>query len=147
MFLTASDMSSGILATTPSLLRHISGGLQYFTVFIQVGLHCNVIFNQIHYSDCHKCFPQHLTCLQASCDPPSILGLILGGLEHFTVFIQFGLHCNVIFNQIHCSDCCQCFYHLTCLQALWGQVWAPMGLYFTYWHILYYLCNSNYIEM
>jgi len=42
----------------------ISGGLGYSAVFIQLGLHCNVIFNQIHCSDCHKCFWQHLRCLQ-----------------------------------------------------------------------------------
>jgi hypothetical protein len=45
MCFTASDMSSGILQSTQGLLRLISGGFEYFAVFIQLGLHCNVIFN------------------------------------------------------------------------------------------------------
>src|SRR6266403_1589294 len=66
MFWTASDMSSGILGSPSGLLGPISGGLGYSAVFIQLGLHCNGIFNQIHCSDYRKCFGQHLTCLRAS---------------------------------------------------------------------------------
>jgi hypothetical protein len=67
---TASDMSSGILRSPSGLVGPISGGLGYSAVFIQLGLHCNIIFNWIHCLDCHKCFWQHLTCLQACWDSP-----------------------------------------------------------------------------
>src|SRR5882757_7803707 len=69
MFWTASHMSSGIQRSSSVLLGPISGGFQIFAVFIQLGLHCNVIFNQINYSDCNKCFGQHLTCPRASWGP------------------------------------------------------------------------------
>src|SRR5882762_4796432 len=69
MFFTASDMSSGVLGSPSGLLGPISGGFEYFTVFIQLGLHCNVIFIRINYSDCRKCFGQHLTCPQVSWGP------------------------------------------------------------------------------
>src|SRR5882762_137830 len=69
MFWTASDMSAGILRSPSGLLGPISGGLGYSAVFIQLVLHCNGIFNQIHCSDYHKCFRQHLTCPRASWGP------------------------------------------------------------------------------
>jgi hypothetical protein len=73
MFWTPSDVSSGILRPPSGILGPISGGFKYFTVFILLGLHCNVIFNQIIYCDCRRCFGQHLTCLRASCGPPQVL--------------------------------------------------------------------------
>jgi hypothetical protein len=69
MFWTAFDMSSGILGSASGLLGPISGRFEYFTVFIQLRLHCNTIFNWINYSDCCKGFGQHLTCLRVSWGP------------------------------------------------------------------------------
>src|SRR6266403_176256 len=69
MFCKASEMSSGILGSPLGLLGPISGGLGYFAVFIQLGLHCNVIFDHIIHWDGHKCFGQHLTCLRVSWGP------------------------------------------------------------------------------
>jgi hypothetical protein len=69
MFSASSDMSSGILGSALGLLRLTLGRFEYFTVFIQLGLHCNVIFDQIIHWDCCKCFGQHLTCLRVFWGP------------------------------------------------------------------------------
>ena len=72
----------------------------------------------------------------------------IGRIPIFAVFIQLGLHCNVIFNQINYSDCNKCFgQHLTCPRASWGPHRASSGLYWTDLNILQYLFNLDYIAM
>jgi hypothetical protein len=103
MFSAASDMSSGVLGSASGLLGPISGGFKYFTVFIQLGLHCNVIFIRINYSDCHwdyhKCFGHHLTCRQASCGcPRAYIGQIGIFCDIYSIRVTF--QCNIQSNAL-----------------------------------------------
>src|SRR6267154_706762 len=101
MFCKASDMSSGILGSTSGLLGPISGGLEYSTVFIQLGLHCNVIFIRINYSDCRKCFGHHLIVRHPAValrPPRAYIGQI--GIFCDIYSIRVALQCNIQSNTL-----------------------------------------------
>ena len=61
-------MFSDRLRSGPSILGSVLWGFTYcgiFSIIMQLRLSCNVILNQMYFSDCCKCFGQHLTYLQA----------------------------------------------------------------------------------
>ena len=102
MFWTASHMSLYILGSPLALVAPMSGGFKYLSLFIQFGLHWNVIFNRVIHWDYCKCFGHHLTCRQASCGrlgpPRAYIGQI--GIFCDIYSIRVTLQCNIQSNAL-----------------------------------------------